>query len=92
MFKDRDKNRSSAPVFESRKHYIFEVPFDQLTDSSVVCTCANITYADFKNELQFGFETVDEILADLEAGDTCRKCVSYLNLLLDHAKKELGMA
>lgn len=92
MFKNRDKDRSSAPNFESRKHYIFEVPFDQLTDSSVVCTCANITYADFKNELQFGFDTVEEILNDLEAGDTCRKCVKYLELLLVHAKEELGMA
>ncbi len=92
MFKNRDKDRASAPDFGTRKHYIFEVPFDQLTDDSVVCTCANITYRDFKQELEFGFETVEDILKDLEAGDTCRKCVKYLEMLLDHAKEEMGMA
>lgn len=91
MFKNRDKDRSSEPDFGARRHYIFEVPFDELTDDSVVCTCANITYRDFKNELEFGFTTVDEILTDLEAGDTCRKCVKYLNMLLEHAQEELGM-
>lgn len=94
MFKNRDKDRSSAPDFsDSRRHYIFEVPFDQLTDESIVCTCARITYADVKQEIEMGIaNNVDELLASLEAGDTCRKCVKYLDLLMDHAREELGMA
>lgn len=84
--------RASEPNFESRRHYIFEVPFDQLTDDSIVCTCCQIKYSDVKRELEFGINTVDELLEDLEAGNACRKCVKYLEMLLDHAREELGMA
>lgn len=83
--------RSSEPDFSNRRHYIFEVPFDQLTDESIVCTCCNIKYSDVKQELQFGINTVDELLEDLEAGNACRKCVKYLDMLMDHAREELGM-
>lgn len=83
--------RASEPNFENRRHYIFEVPFDELTDDSIVCTCAKIKYSDFKNEFEMGYTSVDEILNDLEAGDTCRKCVKYLEMLLEHAREELGM-
>lgn len=83
--------RASAPNFEARRHYIFEVPFDELTDDSVVCTCAKITYRDVKQELEFGIDNADELLRDLDAGNSCRKCVAYLELLIAHAKKELGI-
>lgn len=63
--------RASTPNFESRRHYIFEVPF---------------------NELEFGIENADELLTELDAGNSCRKCVKYLELLIEHAKSEMGMA
>lgn len=84
--------RASTPNFESRRHYIFEVPFDELTGDSVVCTCAKITYRDVKRELEFGVENADELLTELDAGNSCRKCVKYLELLIEHAKSEMGMA
>lgn len=84
--------KSNASDSSGKRHYIFEVPFDELTDDSVVCTCAQIKYRDIKQEIEFGFTTVDEILEDLEAGDACRKCVNYLNLLIEHAKQEIGMS
>lgn len=92
MFKNRDKDRSSAPNFESRRHYIFEVPFDELTDDSIVCTCCDIKYSDVKQEIEFGINTVDELLESLEAGNTCRKCIKYLGMLMDHAREEMGLA
>ena len=84
--------RASEPNFENRRHYIFEVPFDELTDDSIVCTCCQIKYSDVKRELEFGIETVDELLESLEAGNSCRKCVKYLEMLLEHAREELEMA
>lgn len=83
--------KSSESDSGRRRHYIFEVPFDELTDDSVVCTCAQIKYRDIKQEIEFGFTTADEILEDLEAGDACRKCMNYLNRLIDHAKQDMGI-
>lgn len=92
LFNNRNTTkRSSKPDFQSRKHYIFEVPFDQLTDDSIVCTCAQIKYSDVKQCIEFGITSVDGILEDLGAGDSCRKCVSYLEMLVDHARTEMGL-
>lgn len=86
----KKSERASAPNFESRRHYVFEVPFDELTDDSIVCTCAKITYADVKQELGFGIENADELLAELDAGNSCGKCVEYLGSLIKHAKQEMN--
>lgn len=92
MFKFAKKHeRASAPNFEARRHYIFEIPFDELKDESIVCTCAKITYADVKRELSFGIENADELLTELDAGNSCRKCVKYLEMLIEHAKNEMGI-
>lgn len=76
---------------EAKSHYAFEIPFDELKDDSVVCNCAKITYADVKRELGYGIESADELLAELDAGTSCRKCVSYLERLIEHAKSELSL-
>lgn len=77
---------------EQHRAHPFEVPFDELTDDSIVCTCAKISYADVKRELGFGIENADELLKELDAGNSCGKCVKYLERLIEHAKGELGMS
>lgn len=81
--------RASEPNFESKRRYAFEIPFDELKDDSIVCNCAKITYADVKRELGFGIENAGELLAELDAGNSCSKCVKYLEQLIEHTKSEI---
>lgn len=82
---------STAPGTQPTRRHPFEIPFDELTDESIVCTCAKITYADVKRELGFGIENADELLHELDAGNSCGKCVKYLEMLIEHAKQETNM-
>lgn len=75
---------------EAKRRYAFEIPFDELKDDSIVCNCAKITYADVKRELGFGIENADELLAELDAGNSCSKCVKYLEQLIEYAKSEMA--
>lgn len=82
---------AGAQSAQPTRRHPFEIPFDELTDDSIVCTCAKITYADVKRELGFGIENADELLAELDAGNSCGKCVEYLGALIRHAKQEMNM-
>lgn len=87
LFKKKDR----ASAASSGHNYAFEIPFDKLTDESVVCNCAKITYGDVKREFGYGVENAEELLSDLDAGRSCRKCVKYLEELIEHAKLEMNM-
>ena len=44
----------------------------------VICFCANVTEDDILQTMSLG-HSFDEALVELQVGEGCRKCLSYLN-------------
>lgn len=68
------------------RHASHRVPFEELQDDTVICRCCNLTFSKVRDAVEHGAASAEEAAASNASQFACRKCVEYMETVIQRLK------